>query len=468
MKLVWLRNDLRVLDHPALYNACNARQGVTAFIVLSVQQWQQHDDAPIRWALWRNHLKTLIPQLKRLNVGFRVLKAPTYEDVPDLISRLAAELKASELHFNYEYPLNERLRDKRVCQNLESQGVRCIGYHGELIIPPGQVVTGQGSMFKVFTPYSRAWRQVYRSQQPEPLGMPRKQQIEIVCEDSLPEDLGWSAVAELERQIDPTHWPVGEDSVHQRLTEFVSEKESSYKEQRDFPALDGTSKISPYLAIGALSPLQCLQALTLENLDQDWLSSTWLNEIIWREFYRHLIVAWPNMSRLEPFRPEVEKRITWRDNPEGFDAWCRGETGYPIVDAAMKQLLHTGWMHNRLRMVVASFLTKLLGVDWRLGAAFFMRHLIDGDFASNLGGWQWASSVGADAAPYFRIFNPQLQSEKFDPQGTFIATWLPELSSLPVKQRHLPGAGQSLGRPAPIIDYKLARKAALDDYQAQG
>ena len=468
MKLVWLRNDLRVLDNPALFNASDAQQGVTAFVTLCPLQWKDHDDAPIRWALWRDHLLSLIGQLNELKVCFRVLMADTYADIPNLITHLANDLNATELHFNYEYPLNERRRDRHVCQTLESKGVHCFGYHGELIIPPGQVVTGQGGMFKVFTPFSRAWRQVYLNQLPEPLGLPAVQPAALQS-DELPSDLGWSDISESSIKLDSSLWPVGEDSVHQRLIEFVEEKESSYKQQRDFPAILGTSKISPYLAIGALSPLQCLQALKLSTHHQeDWLASTWLNEIIWREFYRHLLVAWPNMSRLEPFRPEVENRITWRNNPEGFDAWCRGETGFPIVDAAMKQLLNTGWMHNRLRMVVASFLTKLLGVDWRLGAAFFMRHLIDGDFASNMGGWQWAASVGADAAPYFRIFNPQLQSEKFDPDGVFIATWLPELAAVPAKKRHLPSAGQEYGRPAAIIDYKAARKAALDDYQQHG
>lgn len=469
MKLVWLRNDLRILDNPALFNACNAQEGVTAFVVLCPEQWQLHDDAPLKLALWRDQLRTVITQLSQLNVGFRVLTSPKYDGVVHCISELAKQTQATELHFNYEYPLNERIRDKTVCQTLEKQGVRCLGYHGELIIAPGQVVTGQGGMFKVFTPFSRAWRQVYLKQVPEPLGMPSKQSNSSFVE-TVPEDLGWPVVLEVleQKSLNVAHWPVGQDTIHQRLIDFVAEKEKDYKQQRDFPALPGTSKISPYLAIGALSPLQCLQALKVESSDQEWLASTWLNEIIWREFYRHLLVACPNLSRLEPFRPEVESRIIWRHNPEGFDAWCRGETGFPIVDAAMKQLLATGWMHNRLRMVVASFLTKLLGVDWRLGAAFFMRHLIDGDFASNLGGWQWASSVGADAAPYFRIFNPQLQSEKFDPDGKFIATWLPQLAAVPVKQRHLPGAGQAYGRPAPIIDYKTARKAALDDYQQQG
>jgi deoxyribodipyrimidine photo-lyase len=263
---------------------------------------------------------------------------------------------------------------------------------------------------------------------------------------------------------DRTRWPVEQNRLEAQLERFIYEREADYARLRDFPALNGTSALSPALSIGALSARQCLAALQLARIGDSWLESTWLNELIWREFYRHLLVAFPGQSRLEPFRPEVEARISWLENEAAFEAWKAGETGYPIVDAAMKQLLATGWMHNRLRMIVASFLTKLLRIDWRRGEAFFMSKLIDGDFASNLGGWAWSASVGADAAPYFRIFNPQLQSEKFDPKGEFIAHWLPQLDKLPARERHKPGAGQHLGRPAPVVDYKRARQAALDDY----
>lgn len=466
MKLVWLRNDVRRLDNPALFYASEAQQGVTVVVTLTPEQWQQHQDSPLRWALWRDQLNSLLPQLAELNIGFRVLQLHSYDQVADGLLALAQSLQADALYFNYEYPLNERRRDRQVCERLEAAGIQCQGYHGELVLAPGQVVTGQGGMFKVFTPFSRSWRQVYLQQLPEPLGIPAIQPDKPE-QEPLPDDLGWKALSTDQAAGHYcTHtWQVGEASVHQRLAGFVQQAEADYASSRDFPAIPGTSRLSPYLAIGAVSPRQCVQALKSASPDERWLSSVWLNELIWREFYRHLLVAWPGLSRLEPFRPEVEARISWQHNPAGFDAWCRGETGFPIVDAAMKQLLATGWMHNRLRMVVASFLTKLLRVDWRLGAAFFMEHLLDGDFASNSGGWQWAASVGADAAPYFRIFNPQLQSEKFDPDGRFLATWLPELAALPVRQRHLPGAGQSLGRPAPIIDYKSARQAALDDYQ---
>jgi deoxyribodipyrimidine photo-lyase len=335
-----------------------------------------------------------------------------------------------------------------------------MGFHGEVIIPPGEVKTQTGTDFKVYTPFSRAWRAaLHRFDHPiKAINTPFPETS--IHSDEIPGDLGWRPLA-----YDVELWPVESEAIRERVYEFVRERELDYKEHRDFPAINGTSKLSPYLTIGAVSPLQLMHVQRQERESEGWLESSWLNEIIWREFYRHLTVAFPELSKLEPFRPETEQKIEWLDREPLWQAWCQGETGFPIVDAAMKQLLTTGWMHNRLRMVVASFLTKLIGIDWRRGEKFFMEHLIDADFPSNNGGWQWSASVGADAAPYFRIFNPTAQSEKFDAKGEFLVKWLPELASLPAKERHKPGAGQALGRPAPIIDYSLERKRALDAYK---
>ncbi|MAY43305.1 MAG: hypothetical protein CMI05_13470 [Oceanospirillaceae bacterium] len=189
---------------------------------------------------------------------------------------------------------------------------------------------------------------------------------------------------------------------------------------------------------------------------------------MWREFYRHILVQWPELNRWKPFKPEIEDKLAWQYNAELFQAWCKGETGFAIVDAGMKELLETGFMHNRVRMVCASFLTKLLRQDWRLGAQFFMQHLIDGDFASNLGGWQWSASVGADAAPYFRIFNPLRQAERFDKAGVYCSNWVPELKGLSSLKQHDPMLSIPLGRPEPIIDYAAERKASLALYSSRG
>lgn len=257
------------------------------------------------------------------------------------------------------------------------------------------------------------------------------------------------------------------------MQDFCAEKLRQYDEQRDFPACPGTSRISPYLTLGIISVRQCLAAIeaALGQLpfERGAPGFVWLNELIWREFYQHLLVAFPHVSKHKAFKPETD-HIRWLWDDARFTAWCEGKTGYPIVDAAMRCLNQTGWMHNRLRMIVASFLTKDLHIDWRLGERYFMQHLIDGELAANNGGWQWAASTGADAAPYFRIFNPTTQGQRFDEQGQFIKQWLPELELVPAKYIHTPHDWLKVfdpqdSYPAPIVDHSESRTIALALFQ---
>ncbi|UTW12447.1 deoxyribodipyrimidine photo-lyase [Marinobacterium rhizophilum] len=458
MNLIWFRNDLRLTDNPALQAAAAQGQPLLAVVVLTPTQWQRHGDAPRKLAFWRDALQCLSDDLARLNIGLRVLHADEFEGCAPALLDLCRQVQAKGLYFNYEYPLNERRRDRAVKRLLRSEGLRCEGCHGDLMLEPGAVLSAKGEPFRVFTPFGRVWRKEILMRDLACLPAPRPQSPLAIESDAIP-SLGTS----YDRQL----WPVGEEAAAQRLYRFAAADLANYAEQRDFPALDATSSLSAYLNTGQLSVRQCLN-VAYHTLGEHWLESQWVTELIWREFYRHLLVAFPDLNRLAPFRPEVEARLRWQDNPERFGAWCRGETGFPIVDAAMRQLLATGWMHNRLRMVVASFLTKLLGVDWRLGAEFFMQQLIDGDFASNLGGWQWSASVGADAAPYFRIFSPQRQAERFDPRDAFVCQWLPELASLPARQRQDPQISSQVRGLAPVIDYRAARAQALAAYKAAG
>jgi deoxyribodipyrimidine photo-lyase len=244
----------------------------------------------------------------------------------------------------------------------------------------------------------------------------------------------------------------------------------AYKDQRDFPAINGTSTLSPYLAVGAISPRQCLAAAVECNAgrthDGQPGCDTWISELVWREFYKHILVGFPRVNKHRAFREETEE-LPWNDDDDQFQAWCDGRTGFPIVDAAMRQLRQTGWMHNRLRMVVAMFLTKDLFIDWRRGEQFFMQHLVDGDLAANNGGWQWSASTGTDAAPYFRIFNPISQSRKFDPHGAFIRRFLPEIAHLDDDAIHEPYGDDApllttkLAYPRPMIDRELSRERVL-------
>lgn len=268
------------------------------------------------------------------------------------------------------------------------------------------------------------------------------------------------------------HWPAGEAEAQGRLSRFLDETIDDYQQLRDLPAKPGTSQLSAYLAAGVISPRQCLHGALASNRGEFDSGSagvqTWINELLWREFYKHILTGYPQVSRHRAFRAQTEA-LPWRDAPADLEAWEQGRTGFPIIDAAMRQLLHTGWMHNRLRMVVAMFLSKNLLIDWRKGERYFMRHLIDGDLAANNGGWQWSASTGTDAVPYFRIFNPISQSQRFDPQGRFIRHWLPELRDLDDKTIHEPVKHRDLFDNnlyhCPMVNLSSSRQRALEAFK---
>src|SRR5476649_932740 len=317
-------------------------------------------------------------------------------------------------------------------------------------------------MYKVYTPFRRAFLERLAESDSRSLPAPKARDIDgdVTLHALTPFDYPQHDIGD--------DFPVGEDAARERLRRFCREQVQDYLEQRDLPAVDGTSSLSPYLAIGVLSPRQCFNRLRMECPEvlerRDGGAFGWLNELVWREFYRHLLVAWPMLCKHQPFIDWTD-RVHWRHAPEDLQAWKEGKTGYPIVDAAMRQLNQTGWMHNRLRMIVAMFLIKDLLLDYRLGERYFMQNLIDGETAQNNGGWQWSASTGTDAQPYFRIFNPVAQSEKFDREGLFIKHWLPELAGLDKKAVHNPAALGGLfgvaGYPQPTVDLGRSRDRAL-------
>ena len=265
-------------------------------------------------------------------------------------------------------------------------------------------------------------------------------------------------------------WPAGENEAIKRLHQFLDKKVLDYSKNRNDPILDGTSRISPYLALGIISPKRCiLEALKINNFEFTSGNigiTKWIDEIVWREFYKNIMHSFPKVSKGQPFQ-DYSNKIKWRHNEEEFNAWKQGKTGFPIVDAAMRQLHQEGWMHNRLRMIVAMFFTKNMLHDWRLGETYFMQNLIDGDFASNNGGWQWSSSTGTDAAPYFRIFNPITQSTNFDKEGSFIKKYVPELKDLDKSVIHNPPKEHRkyCNYSEPILDLKESRLRAIEAFK---
>jgi len=463
--LMWFRQDLRLADNPALVAACDfaARHHshVRAVYFVTPAQWAQHDVAPIQIDFIQRHVNLLVQALAALGIHLDVLHAQDFDEVQ---TRLAAYIEQHHIGAVFaanEPEINERRRDRDLIDN----GVPLTLIDQDCVLAPGNVNNLAGGMYKVFTPFAKKWKSIASQRAIIVVPVPSPMAAAL----TLPDEIVFSCDT-----ISSDQWPAGEGTAKRILDKFVASQIDDYLAERDFPALEGTSRLSPFLAIGVLSARQCVAAILSRYpqalVDDTCPAKTWLNELIWREFYRHLLVAFPRLSMGHNFN-ELGNAIAWHNNPHQFSAWCEGRTGYPLVDAAMRQLNQTGWMHNRLRMVVASFLTKHLLIDWRWGERYFRQKLIDGDLAANNGGWQWSAGTGCDAQPYFRVFNPMTQSSKFDPDASFIKRYVPELSAWSLADIHQPktvnvndlfAQRQDDGYPQPIVEHKMARLRAIE------
>lgn len=458
--LVWFRHDLRVRDNPALFKAAELGQGVVAVYIHCEAYVHMHTIAPAQLDFIRRHLHILANDLAALNIPLQVIRVKKSAEIAPVLLQLSRQLEVGHLFFNAEYPLNELNRDLAVNQLLREQGILVKRCHDRCIVPPGMIRNGQGDPYKVFTAFKKKWLQTVMPVPMVPYGVPRVQKT-LTVDTATPVEIDQLFAAHQLRDLSGL-WLAGEQEAYRRLDLFIEKAITHYQEQRDFPAIDGTSSLSPYLAVGSISPRQAIAAV-LAFTHGEWEGGNagahcWISELIWREFYQHVVVDFPQVCKRKAMQAYTEA-FPWSRNQNFFSAWCQGKTGIPIVDAAMRQLNATGWMHNRLRMVVAMFLTKNCQIDWRLGENYFMSQLIDGDFSANNGGWQWSASTGTDAAPYFRIFNPVSQSERFDTNGDFIRRWIPELAHLSNRQIHNPPATDNY--PAPIVDLSASRKSTI-------
>ena len=468
--LLWLRNDLRTHDNPALHyflsrnslNQHDSKVPAKAIFFVCKKQWQQHDWSPIKIDFIMRHAHDLVKELALLNIELELIELDNFTQQKTYLNSYCQQHNITEVVANSEVEFNEQQRDKALTLELKASGIPLTLFEADVIVPKGKVLNQSGIMYKVFTPFKRAWLTYVQQGGFEYLGKVSNKSLAVNKTD----------VQEEEQKNISSTWPLASVFEQQILPTFYQKKISTYKLNRDIPSIKGTSGISPYLAAGVISPRYVLRLLLNKYPDllvaSDSEEFSWLNEIIWREFYRHLIFHEQRLCKHQCYKENYQD-IEWHNDATLFEAWCQGRTGYPLVDAAMRQLNQTGWMHNRLRMVVASFLTKHLLIDWRLGEKYFMQHLIDGDLASNNGGWQWAASTGCDAQPYFRIFNPIRQSERFDPKGLFIRKYIPELANVSDKAIHFPHQfiednELNIYWPA-IVEHKEARLKALAFYK---
>lgn len=469
MHCIWFRQDLRVQDNSALTQACSNADGVVAVFVLTPKTWQRFDWAPCKVDFQLRALQALSLRLAALNIPLKILNCDTFANTPKKILDFCMTHKIKKLFANRQYLIDEIARDAKVESLLVGNAIQFQCDDDMTVLPPEAVLKKDGTPFKVFTPFKKNWLQVVNPDDYQPYRAPSKQQPIGIEPDKIPDKIGG-----FRHDVAQALWPVDEKMTQKKLVSFCKTRADRYQADRDFPSIDATSQLSAYLCVGVLSVRQCIAALlkvknceSLGGLAKFPGAACWLSELIWREFYIAIAYHFPQVVRRKPFKPETD-RLSWSKSQKRFEAWCAGKTGFPLVDAAMRQLNQIGWMHNRLRMVTAMFLTKTLFLDWRLGEQYFMQHLIDGEFAANNGGWQWSASTGTDAAPYFRIFNPTSQSEKFDAQGDFIRQYCPELSSLSNKAIHNPSADErkALGYPSPIVDYRLMRETVISAFKA--
>lgn len=462
--IVWFRNDLRLADHPAL-SAAAARGGpvIPLFIWSPLDAGNWPPGAAARW--WLHHsLEALAADLERR--GSRLILR-TGAALP-VLRELISQTGAGAVLWNRRYGPDGRARDADCLAALLADGVRCQDFTGSVLYEPHDVRTQQGRPFQVFTAY---WRACLGQGEP---AAPRPAPQQIRAPAAWPNTTTLNALRLLPRPDWAAGlraaWTPGERGAQRQLAAFLTAALPGYAQARDYPAQPGTSRLSPHLQFGEISPRQVWHAVRRAPGGVSTGAESYLRELGWREFAHHILLHFPHTVD-SPLRPQFAA-LGWRRDEPGLRAWRRGRTGYPIVDAGMRELWQTGWMHNRVRMIAGSLLVKHLLIDWREGAAWFWDTLVDADLANNTLGWQWVAGCGADAAPYFRIFNPILQGRKFDSDGAYVRRWVPELARLPAEWIHTPweapaaalrAAGVELGTnyPRPIVAHEFARQRAL-------
>ena len=465
--LVWMRRDIRLYDHRALSEATKDCDEV--YLVFNfdpnILDSLPEDDRRLTFII--ESLKDVEENLNKVDSSLIISHGDPTEEIPKLCKKLSVD----HLYYNHDYEPYAKKRDKKVEDNLKDMQVEIHHFKDTVVFEGGEVLTNKGEIYKVFTPYKRAWYDRLSEQEnviPEYKISKKKlakisDQKKSILNKDWHKALGFKPTTNL--------FKGGETAGKKRLKAFEKDI-TDYEEARDFPSLDKTSNLSAYIRHGNISIRHMFQMAFSGKTNGH---KVWASELIWREFYQTILDQFPHVEK-EAYRPEYND-IKWRGGKKEWEAWKKGETGFPIIDAAMRCLNETGLMHNRLRMIVASFLCKTLLVDWRKGERYFALKLLDFDLAANNGGWQWSASTGTDAQPYFRIFNPYSQSEKFDKEGKFIRKWCPELKDFSDKLIHDPSSADmfqqteaccNLGEdyPMPVVDYKAKRAEALEMYKS--
>ncbi|EWC48173.1 hypothetical protein DRE_02277 [Drechslerella stenobrocha 248] len=484
----WFRWDLRLHDNTGLHKAHEAATAggvpLICLYVFSHEDFHAHCTSPARIDLTLRSLRILKGDLEKLDIPLWVEEVAERKHVPGTILNWCQKWGVSSVHANMEYEVDELRRDAKLVAAGVKKDISFNVHHDTCVVEPMVLRSGSEKPYAVFTPFFKKWEPyVWRNKLLDKLSPSpgknhpdlntRESFKELFEQTSFPVPNEGKRLSEKDAARLAKLWPAGEHEALARLQLFLEEHVAKYADRRDRPDIEGgTSSLSLHFAAGTLSARQAVRAARDHNkrLSLDAGHHGWIREICFRDFYKNILLVHPHVCMSKAYHEEYHN-VVWEYNDEHFRRWTEGKTGYPIVDAGMRQLASDKFVHNRCRMIVASFLCKDLLLDWRKGERFFMEHLIDGDFASNNAGWQFCSSSGTDAQPYFRIFNPLLQSEKFDPEGHYIRKWVPELRGVRGKAIHDPYARlpasefKKLGYPEPIVEHKFARDRALERYK---
>ncbi|KAF2095487.1 hypothetical protein NA57DRAFT_67878 [Rhizodiscina lignyota] len=484
----WFKRDLRTFDNQGLSMAArkakDAGVPLVCMFLVSPQDYQAHLTSPARVDFDLRTLAVLKEDLGALDIPLYVETVEKRKALPSRIVELCKEWGAKHIYCNIEYEVDELRREAWLTKRCLEKGVSFTAVHDDVVVHPGDLSTGAGKQYAVYSPWYRAWvthihahpELLDACDQPEKNPSSTRKRLKELFSIEIPAAPENKKLTPDEKKRFEHLWPAGEHEAVERLEKFLKNRISKYKDTRNLPGEDGTAKVSVHHSAGTLAARTSVRMArdvnSIKKLDGGNPGvQSWISEVAWRDFYKHVLCHWPYICMSKPFKYEYTN-ISWEYNPDHFTRWCTGTTGFPIVDAAMRQCNQTGYVHNRCRMIVASFLAKDLLLDWRMGERYFMEHLVDGDFASNNGGWGFSSSTGVDPQPYFRIFNPLLQSEKFDASGEYIRKWVPELAGVKGNAIHDPygrGAGtqaEKQGYPRPVVDHKQCRERALARYKA--
>lgn len=465
--IVWFRKDLRTHDNPALWAAAQQGPVIPVFIGSPEEAMEDQNAAASLW--WLHHsLLELTHNLQALGAPLVLRKGSSLEVLRDIIR----ETNANALFFNERYEPAIRHRDEQIKSELLEEGIQVESFASHLLFQPQSIANQQGQAYKVYTPF---WKQCLKMKVEKPVPTPDSLSMSSANATTIPlEKLGLLPKRDWHQKLE-SYWKPGETEAMKQWTTFLNHGISDYPSKRDFPSSKGVSQLSPHLAWGEISPKWVWQSLLNVEESQHSTTEAFKKQLIWREFAYHQLIHFPHLTEF-PLRPEFHV-FPWEDNEKDFTLWKKGRTGYPLVDAGMRELWETGYMHNRVRMITASFLVKHLLIPWTKGATWFADTLVDYDVANNAIGWQWVTGCGIDASPYFRIFNPVKQGESFDPHGDYVRQWVPELSKLPTRYIHQPwkapknilqSSGITLGvtYPTPIVEHEMGRERALVSYRS--